>query len=153
MKLISLTRGKIAIVDDEDFETVNSYRWYYNNSGYATREFNGKAIMMHRFILKAPPNLVVDHINWNGLDNRRENIRLCTTQQNNAHARTFKNNLSKLRGVSWYHWKGKPTWRARICFNKKLLFIGHYKTKEEAARGYNEAARRYFGEFAYQNPV
>ena len=104
MKKIELTQGKFALVDDEDFEWLNQWKWYANHLGYtwyvvrSVRYDNEvKAILMHRSILNAKIGEEIDHINHNGLDNRKKNLRICTRSQNNM-------NRNKLRGT--YKYKG-----------------------------------------------
>lgn len=92
-KEIKLTRGKVAIVDEEDFDRVNAIKWYaYETHGswYAARKTNDrirKMLLMHRFIMNPPRDKLIDHINWNGLDNRRTNLRICTHKENRNNTR------------------------------------------------------------------
>src|SRR4030065_939634 len=105
MKEIKLTKGKVAIVDDEDYDWLMQWKWRINSIGYAMRTVkkNGKArkIFMHRVILNTPSDMCSDHANHNRLDNRRCNLRICTKQQNQANAPAPKNNRSGGKGVSW----------------------------------------------------
>ena len=150
MKLISLSQGKYAKIDDEDFERVNKYKWYYSKKHGAMirREPRGISWMMHRFILNAPKHLEVDHKNGDNIDNRRENIRLCTHADNMRNRKVGKN-VSGYKGVRNNHGK----WQAYINFNNKFIYLGNFYDKKEAARKYNEAAKVYFGEFARLNTV
>lgn len=155
MKKIVLTRGKVALVDDEDFERINQYKWFCSNYGYAVRSVwikEGKTsniIWMHRFILNASNKFEVDHINGNRLDNQKHNLRLATNYQNAQNVKKHKDNTSGFKGISYCkHWKLKRPWKARICVNKKLKALGYFSSKEKAYEAYCKAARQYFGEFA-----
>lgn len=151
MKEIILTQGKVALVDDEDFERLNKHKWYCRN-GYAVRmtKFSlGKrqAILMHREIISPPQGLVVDHINGDGLDNRKKNLRACTHAENIRNQKLNRLNTTGYKGVC----VNSKKWIARIKINGKLLYLGRYNTPEEAAQVYDEAARKYFGKFAKVN--
>jgi hypothetical protein len=159
MKEISLTRGKVALVDDEDFEWLNQWNWCYrtpksgkNAMGYAIRmtqkDHVRTRIHMHRLIMNTPPELEVDHINGNRIDNQKSNLRNCTHQQNIFNKTNLWNNTSGYRGVSLYYSK---YWVARITINVKISHIGTYKTAEEAAHAYDIKAVKCFGEFAGLN--
>lgn len=159
MKEIQLTQGKVAIVDDEDFEELSKYKWWVCNYRYASTiikiEGKSKFISMHRFILKLEDNPnFVDHINGNGMDNRKENLRLCSNSQNkmNAKKRSDHKN-SKYKGVSFSKdpKRKKSPWRVKITLNKKVVFSRYFSTELQAAKAYNEAAIKYFGEFAKLN--
>lgn len=150
-KEIDLGKGKFAIVDDSDYEWLSKWEW--TSSGgwpgirYAIRRENGKKIFMHREILSAPDGMQVDHINRNGIDNRRCNIRLCNNSQNQANKTRSRSNKSGYKGVI----KDGRKWRASLTKDGKKIHIGAYSTAEEAARAYDEAARKYHGEFARTN--
>ena len=155
---IPLTQGKYAIVDPEDYERLNKHKWYAiksANTFYASRcySFRNKRnyIQMHREIIRPPDYLLVDHINHNGLDNRKANIRLATRAQNNFNKLIFKrkDSSSKYKGVSRH--KYKKIWRARICVNGEHILIGHFKEEIHAAKAYDKAAKEYHGEFAALN--
>jgi len=155
MKHIALTQGKIAIVDDADYDELAQYKWYaWQHCGtyYAVRNTGRKpfqdAEKMHRRIMKAKKGQELDHINHCGLDNRRINLRFCTRSQNMANIRTGRGS-SKYKGVSWD--KRNKNWRARIGFNYKQISIGSYKNEVEAAKAYDEQAKILFGEFACLN--
>ena len=106
---------------------------------------------MHRLIINAPRNLLVDHFNHNTLDDRRTNLRLASSFQNqcNVPGKKRKNSSSKYRGVSRN--KRSPGWIARIQVNGKRIALGTFKTRREAARAYDSAARKYHGQFATLN--
>jgi hypothetical protein len=156
MKKIPLSQGKFAIVDDEDYEFLNQWNWYYDR-GYAQRNAlrpDRGLIRMHRVILDRmgfKDFEVPDHINRNGIDNRKLNLRPATQFQNRYNHSSRSNNTSGYVGVCWD--KQRKKWRARMVINKKELCLGHYKDKKEAALAYNEAAKKYHGEFAVLNEV
>lgn len=155
MKQIKLTQNKLALVDDEDYEYLNQWKWYYCN-GYAIRTMWLKEksfkIRMHRVINKTPDDLFTDHINGNKLDNRRINLRSCDKKQNMANSVKQKNRSSKYKGVCFH--KRDNKWQAYI-FDKhlKLNFIGYFYTEEEAGLAYNDMAKNLFGEFAKLNII
>ena len=158
MKKIPLTQGKYALVDDENFEELNKYKWCtykHGNTFYATRGFleNGKSvsIKMHRLILKARKGETCDHINGNGLDNRRSNLRLCTQAENVRNTRKRHDNTSGYKGVVWHKYNKKFT--ARISIEKKRIELGSFDTAREAALAYNKAAKKHHGKFARLNSI
>lgn len=154
MKYIPLSQGKFAIVDDEDFELVSQYKWYYHQ-GYAVthggQHPNQFTLSMHRLILnKGFGNRdYTDHINGNKLDNRRANLRICTNAQNCRNRTINTNNTSGYKGVSWN--KANKKWTAYIKLNWKLVFLGNFVNKEDAAIAYDKAAQELYGEFARLN--
>ena len=151
-----------VLVDDEDFEYLNQFKWHCDN-GYAHRrnylkDKNGnfdktkyEDIYMHNLIMNCPEGKTVAHKNFNGLDNRKSNLRIGSWTQNMQHTRSNKNGF---KGVFFSN-AGKriKRWMAQITINKKSIYLGRYKTKEEAALAYNQAARQHFGEFAYLNQI
>lgn len=151
-KEIPLTQGKVAIVDDEDFEWLSRYKWCYTKAGYAVRasRINGKrrTVYMHREILQAPAGLEVDHINGDKLDNRRSNLRIVTKQQNMFNQRPRKGS-SRYKGVTWFSRTQK--WRAFIKIDGKFRSLGYFDDEKEAALAYDRAARELFGEYAKTN--
>lgn len=153
-KLINLTQGKVSLVDDDDFDRLNKHKWFYHHNGYAARNsahFYGKRhmIQMHREIIKTPIGMETDHINQNGLDNRKENLRICTTAENQKNIKTKSNNTSGFKGVNFN--KQCQGWIARITMNRQQHYLGAFSTPEEAAHAYDAAARLYHGEFAALN--
>ena len=152
MKKIKLTQGKFALVDDDDFEWLSQWNWHYGN-GYAVRQsprVRGKQrrIYMHREILQPPKGMQTDHINRTRSDNRRSNLRVCTSSQNQWNQHKIRGS-SRFKGVSW-HKIGKK-WQAQIIKNQKHIHLGRFDSEEDAARAYNKAALNYFGEFARLN--
>lgn len=145
--------GKFAIVDDEDFDIVSRISWYMNKYGYAVHTNHTpvkweKRFWMHRFIMGTPDGMVTDHINHNKLDNRKSNLRICTTRENQWNS-VQKAGISGFRGVSMI---GKK-WQARIHISKVSIYLGVYETKEEAAIAWNKASIMYRGKFAILNEI
>jgi hypothetical protein len=162
MKQIELTQGKFALVDDEDYIFLNQWKWCTQKSGktyYAIRGLyvNGKKIAtlrMHRVLLSIPSNMEGDHIDHNGLNNQRRNLRICTHAQNMCNQPSNKNSSSKYLGVTLNKQvKSKKKWRSQIRFNGAILRMGSYSTQEEAAGAYNKKAEELFGEFANLNKI
>ena len=152
---IPLGKNRFAIVDSEDFWYVAEYKWSYTK-GYAFRRQKEEIIFLHNQIMKPSVGKVTDHINGNGLDNRRCNLRVCTQAQNCQNRRPGKNNKMGLKGVSWmksiqkwraYIWKGGAYPRGR------QIHLGFFDNKIDAAKAYNQAAVDLFGEFANLNEV
>jgi len=144
----------IVLIDDEDFELVSKYNWSLygkDNKFYAENKSSDIYLIMHRLIMNAPPGQMIDHINGNGLDNRKENLRFCSKKENAWNQELRSDNTSGYKGVSWD--KAKKKWMATIKVNYKRIFLGYYKIKEDAAIAYNNAAIKYFNEFARLNEV
>lgn len=137
-----------VLVDDSDYPELSRYKWHLFAGHYAGRTGH---ICMHRQILNAPSHASVDHIDGNGLNNTRANLRLVTQSQNNMNARPRQNSTSRYKGVYWnkYHQK----WYARIHVNGRGIYLGRYATQREAALAYNEAAKQHFGEYARLNEL
>ena len=154
---IPLTQGKVAIVDAEDYEYLNQWKWYYAQ-GYAVRTecINGRQrqVLMHRVILERMGFKDFedsDHINRNKIDNRRLNLRATTHQQNTCNRGKQTSNTSGYKGVYWS--KQRKKWVARIYVDGKYVNLKGFINKKEAARVYNTAALMYHGEFAVLNEV
>jgi len=148
-KIILLNQGFEAKVDPEDYEQLSKHRWgvrHGHHVHYAVRWVNRKAILMHRQIMKAKKGQIIDHINDDGLDNRRSNLRFCTRSQNSANSRLIRKTYSNLKGVSWD--KTNEYWVVRIQKDKKRMFLGCFKDKIEAHKVYVEVAKDFHGEFA-----
>jgi hypothetical protein len=151
-RLIPLTRGQFAIVDAEDYPSLSQYTWFAEgtpNNYYAVRKENGKSIKMHRQITNAPDHLVVDHIDHNGLNNRKSNLRPCTFAENCRNLRSSRHKTSRYKGVHWRK-RGKK-WAAAIRCDNKTHHLGYFKDEIEAARAYDKAATTFHGEFASLN--
>ena len=162
VRQIPLTRGYFATVDGKDYDALAQWKWraewredVSKYTIYAVRSAPGtngkKRIYMHRQIMNTPPGMWTDHIDSNGLNNRRSNLRLCTHAENQQNARPRKGASSRYKGVSWHKvWK---KWHARIRHNGKIISLGYFTSEIEAALAYNEAAIELFGEFAWLNIV
>jgi len=159
MKTIALTQNKIALIDDEDHEALNRHRWHAYRDGnvwYARRNssrIKGKrfVILMHREILglQKGDRRHTDHTDGNGLNNRRSNLRICSCQQNQYNQRRREMGTSKHKGVCWYG--GLKKWRADIRINRKRVSLGYFDSEKDAAKAYNSAALKHFGEYAVLN--
>lgn len=156
MKEIPLTQGQVTLVDDEDYEWLSQWKWHASlrrYTWYAERAciVNGKhnRIRMHRTIMDAPDHLLVDHIDRNGLNNTRSNLRLATKSQNMHNQGPSRRNRTGYKGVSW-HQKYRR-WFAQIKRNGKRVHLGSFTDPVEAARAYDAAARKLHGEFAWTN--
>ena len=154
MKKIELTHKLFAQVDDEDFEYLNQRKWYaakIGNTWYATRcqRSDGLHIkyMMHRIIMNTPNNLIVDHIDHNGLNNQKSNLRNCTTAQNQMN----KLPRNKLKGVYFVVRPNHIYIKAGIKINGVQKHLGFFPNEKEATMAYNTAAKELFGEFANLN--
>ena len=135
-----------TLISLEDVEKCKPFKWSLNSYGYV--KCTKLSIRLNRFIMDCTDDMVVDHINHNKLDNRRENLRICTSQQNNINMPIRSNNTSGIKGVSWR--EDRQKWIARITINEKRL-SKHCDTKEEAIRIRRQWEEEYFGE--YQNTV
>lgn len=144
MKEIPLNHGKVALVDDEDYVNLSKYKWRarnpYKQLWYAVRDSSRKlgkprTISMHVEIMGTPKGRDTDHINGDGLDNRRENLRVCTHRENGQNRHQIK--TSKYPGVSWEKYRRK--WRAAITVNGKTNHIGLFEVEEDAAVAYQQA--------------
>ena len=159
IRLIPLTRGKVAIVDVEDYDWLIQWNWSIyrcpaNGKYYAVRSVRGghpHLIYMARALMGYPPNQHVDHQNGDSLDNRRFNLRPATTAQNSSNRGKPISNTSGFKGVSWSDAANK--WSARIGYKGRNLYLGVFDDIREAAAAYNEAATRLHGEFAVLNQL
>lgn len=152
MKKIQLTKGQFSIVDDEDYKTFSCFNWYAqkgNGGLYAARREKGKIVFLHRKIIKATEGYEVDHINGDTLDNQRNNLRIVTRRQNAQNSKKRKGSLSKYKGVTWN--KERNKWQAQIKVDGKQLFLGHFRNEISAAKSYDKAAVKYFGDYARIN--
>lgn len=145
MKKLFLTHGGYALVDDEDYGLLNNWNWYQDNHGYARGWVDGKHTRLHRLIMSRP-KAMVDHINGNRLDNRRSNLRVVSPSQNAINKKIRKDSKTGIRGIR--HRQQYNKWQARITKDGKRISLGHFNTKEEAAKAYQKAVPQVYGEYA-----
>lgn len=150
MAKIELTQNKFALVDTEDFEKLKGYKWYLMGS-YAARynPLNGGNIFLHREIMGTPSEMETDHINGDRLDNRRINLRVCTSLENHRNRLKGNKTSSKYKGVTWH--KRCSKWYAAISLESRSLYIGYFKNEVHAAMAYDLWADYLFGSFAKLN--
>lgn len=158
MKKLSIRNtDKYALVDDDVFETLSKYKWYLRNGKYAVRHTygkNNKMVLLHREIMKIDNDLQIDHINGDGLDNRKVNLRACSVSENGFNRGKAKHNTSGFKGVFRNKRKKKgESWLAQITIKKQQIYLGFFNRKEDAAKAYNMAALKYQGSFAQLNKV
>lgn len=155
---IQLTQGKVALVDDADYEYLSQWKWYaqlIKGRWYARRSVRKGfpkqiALSMHQVILNTPKGMESDHKNGNGLDNQRQNLRVCTKSNNmyNQKVQT-RSKSSKFKGVYWSNKYRK--WVAQIRVNHKAIWLGNFNLEIDAAKAYDATAKETFGEFAKLN--
>lgn len=154
MKEIPLTQGKVAMVDDEDFEYLSKNKWFCakgRNTFYAQRRDgkNGPIIHMHRLIMNTSINKEVDHIDCNGLNNQKVNLRNCTRIENSYNSRMKSTNQNKVKGISFAKWANM--YRVQLKTNGKRIHVGYFKTIFEASSAYNKHVLQTRGAFAKIN--
>lgn len=150
-----------VLYDDEDEHIIQSFKWrlcrvkkgLYGPIVVGWNKSKRQNIAIHRAIMNPPKELCVDHINLNRLDNRRCNLRLATIAENNRNIWRHRKNTTGYKGVSFRKNSARNPWEARISVDGKNVHIGNYPTKEQAALAYNEAAKKYYGDFARLNKV
>ena len=152
---IELTNGMTTIIDASDEKKVRAVgRWYVdrkrNGRFYATNHTSAKSpVYLHRVLVSAGKKEQVDHINGNGLDNRRMNLRVCSPSENQCNRGKEKSNTSGFKGVGFD--KRNNKWYARVGFSKNKKWLGYFTSKTKAARAYDKVARQLHGEFAFLN--
>jgi len=158
MRKIQLTQDKIALVDNSDYQFLSKYKWRAirnkkSRTYYAMANIyeDGKrtTILMHRKILNVKKGIICDHINGNGLDNRRLNLRVCSFAENVRNSRKPINNTSGYKGVSWD--KRRKIWQSYITYKDKTIHLGAFRDIGVAAFEYNKAAIKYHKKFANLN--
>jgi len=156
MKEIPLTNSPlVALVDDEDFAPVSKYCWHVSQ-GYVVHSVTPLTkLRLHRVVMRPDKEQLVDHKNHNPLDCRKSNLRIATKADNNRNqilsSKRKAGASSEYKGVYWH--KRDQKWRAQIGLNYKRIMLGNFSSELEAARAYNRAAKLFFGQFAFLNPV
>ena len=157
IKLGGKHKDKFCLIDDEDYEKVKDKKWYgispkRSGTTYVT---DSKGMHIYNLIIGKNTGFVVDHINGNGLDNRKSNLRFCTQKQNSRNNRRRKGGYSsKFKGVWKYNYdSGRVGWASQIMVNGEKKHLGIFRDEEKAAYAYNLAAKKYFGEYAKLNDL
>ncbi len=153
---IPLTRGKAATIDSDDYLRVAGYQWrankargghiYYAMANLPRREGRRSCVLLHRIVANAPDEVEIDHIDGDGLNCRRNNLRRATRQQNACNRRRRRNFASRFKGVLRAETRNR--WIAKIRANNRAYYLGTFDSQEEAARAYSDAAIELHGEFA-----
>lgn len=157
MKKIPLTQNQVSLVDDEDFDKLNKFKWYADKqlSGFYARRMSyqnvRKCIHMSHVIINCPKGKQVDHINHDTLDNRKDNLRVCSNRENSINRRMLSNNKTGYRGVVWH--KRDKKFASQIKNKGKHYHLGSYDCKHEAALVYNRKAKELHGKYAFQNKI
>lgn len=141
-----LGAGKVTLIDEADLPLVTASRWHLNN-GYARTKRDNRMLLMHRLLLDPPDGMYVDHINGDRLDNRRANLRLVTPAQNMWNRRP--NTGRRAKGARWRERRGK--WESEIKVGNRTVYLGMFPTREQALAAYDEASRRFHGEYGRPN--
>jgi len=152
VRYIPLTKNQFAIVDAADYERLSRYTWSASHCGrtfYAARNAGGRPVLMHRMIMRPPKGMVVDHIDGNGLNNRRSNLRICTRAENNRNRRPAPGGSSRFRGV--YRCRTADRWIANLSVNNRTVYVGLFADEVEAALARDAAARKHHGPYAWLN--
>lgn len=147
--IVPLTRGLVTLIDASDADAVLQYSWCAaprNHTHYGQARIGQVGVYLHRFIMQPPLAFVVDHVDGDGLNNRRNNLRVCTVGQNCYNLRTQRGGTSRFRGVYW----SRGAWRAQIRDGRQI-YLGTFTTEREAAEAHDAAARERFGEYATSN--
>lgn len=148
--------GQVAMVDNEDYDWISKFSWHLKNSGtvlYArcnvVLDNKHTTMTMHRMVMTAKKGQIVDHIDRNGLNNQKYNLRFATKAQNKMNCISHKNSSSKYKGVHWN--KVSKVWQSRIQFEGKKIFLGAFDNEIEAARAYDKKSIEIFGEYSRVN--
>lgn len=144
MKEITLAGGQKCAVDDSDYERLSAFGWYRTSHGYAAR--GGGFYMHHEIMGKQPPGIEIDHRDGNGLNNQRDNLRICTKGQNRMNCAIMRNNTTGVKGVYWE--KQQSKYRARITIKRKTVHLGLFDSLRDAQLARIAASERIFGEFS-----
>ena len=145
------------MVDDRDFDCLSKRVWRIAKGSSGIRyavsscQINNKPrkLWMHKLIMRPPDGMLIDHIDSDGLNNQRYNLRVCTNAQNVQNQRIVRGGASRFKGVCWD--KVNKKWHAKLGMNGRTFFLGRFQVEEDAAAAYDDAAEKYFGEFACTN--
>lgn len=157
MKKIKLTKGEYAVIDDKDYFEISKYNWHFSNTGYAARNLSSagklkhKLIHMHRELMNPNKKEEVDHINNNKLDNRRDNLRVCSSSENKFNTNKPKTNKSGYKGVYWE--SDRKKWTVQFRAYGKRIRIGSFNRIEDAVIAYNTNIKKFQGNFARLNII
>ncbi len=153
MKVIHLTQNKVTWLDNEDFERVNKYKWHANKKttgvfyAYRKQWIPEKqkyiTIIMHRFIMNCPEDMEIDHIDHNGLNNQKSNLKICSHADNMRNIKVRRTSNSGFRGISWD--KKNKKWRITICKEKKFYNRGRFTELEDAVKEHRKSFKEIFG--------
>ena len=153
---VALTQGQVAIFDAKFAKAVAAFNWWYHNDGYATRNPSrllrdeGKKVYLHRFVMRASDDQLVDHVSGDRLDCRHSNLRFATDSGNSSNSR-LRRGATGYKGVQPI--PNSTRWQARIMFAKGGRHIGVFATAREAAEAYDREAVKHFGAFARTNAM
>ena len=147
MREIAIVEGGVALIDDEDFEKVSQFKWHLSDKGYAVANHKGTKIRMHRLVMGAVGDQIVDHRKHNKLDNQKANLRITDRSGNACNRQPQQRGDVKFKGV----YRNAGRYEARIKINQKPHYLGRFATAEEAAAAYNKAAEQLHGEMACLN--
>lgn len=158
-RTISLTQGQFAIVDVGDYEWLSQWKWYAKNNsdwrayrhGPRDENYKQETIQMSRVIMNAQKGDIIDHVNHDGLDNRRHNLRKATHAENMRNKRKLRVGHSAFKGVTWHVRSQK--WVAYITKDKRCIHLGMFTSEQDAAQAYRDAAIKYHGAFACSEAV
>lgn len=144
--LCETNKGEFFIIDYDDYDLIKGITWSISR-GYVVARKNDKSLRLHRFIIESKCGKLkfeeyIDHINHNKLDNRKYNLKICSSSENKQNAKIYKTNTSGTAGVNWD--KKRNMWRSRICINYKQIDLGFFEKLEDAILARNDAEKEYF---------
>lgn len=145
--LITTAKGDKIVADAADYEVLSKFSWCISKTGYPVANINGKTVKLHRYLLGVKDvSVIIDHINGDPLDNRRQNLRVCTNSENTRNCKVAKNNTSGYTGIRKIAKSGR--YNVRITFNRQEIHIGNFENIEDAIEARIAAEKKYFGSFA-----